>query len=44
MTRYGWNYENMMDGFAFFGGLVWIVVLVDLALLGIWLWQQIQKK
>jgi hypothetical protein len=37
----------MMDGY---GGmsiimlLTWLVVLVDLALLGVWLWKQINKK
>lgn len=36
----GWNYGDMMGGF----GLVGIVVLIDLILLGVWLWKQITKK
>lgn len=41
----GWGYgANMMGasnlgGFGIFATLVWIVVLVDLVLLGIWLWK-----
>lgn len=27
-----------------FGLLTWLVVLIDLVLVGIWLWQQISKK
>ncbi len=40
----GWNYGNMMGGFGVIGSLIWIIVLVDLILLGIWLWKQISKK
>ena len=40
----GWGYGNMMGGFWFFGSILWIVVLVDLVLLGIWLWKQIKKN
>ena len=40
----GWNYGNMMGGFGIVGSLYSIVVLVDLILLGIWLWKQINKK
>lgn len=41
-----WNYGGMMDGW---GGGAWmsiygIVILVDLILLGLWLWKQLQKK
>ncbi|KKR93081.1 MAG: hypothetical protein UU73_C0001G0262 [Candidatus Daviesbacteria bacterium GW2011_GWA1_41_61] len=46
-----WGYGNggMMGwggGGALFGlGLIfWLVLLIDLILLGIWLWKQIQKK
>lgn len=35
---------GLMGGFGFFGGLVWLVVFVDLILVGIWLWQHISKK
>lgn len=36
----GWNYGDMMGGF----GVVGIIVLIDLILLGVWLWKQITKK
>jgi len=45
---YGWS--DMMgwgwDGFGMFGWLcafVWLIVTVDLVLLGLWLWKQIKK-
>lgn len=41
-----WGYGNMMGwsgGFGL-GILTWIVLLIDLILLGVWLWKQIQKK
>lgn len=35
----------MMGGQGFFFlTLFWIVLLIDLVLLGVWLWKQIQKK
>lgn len=43
----GYRYAGMMDGF---GGmsilalLTWLVILVDLALVGVWLWKQVMKK
>lgn len=40
----GWAYSGMMGGFGFFGFLIWLFILVDLILLTIWLWKQIQKK
>jgi len=36
------NYGYMMGG-GFLGGLMWLVVLVDLVLLGLWLWKQVKK-
>ncbi|MDP3987556.1 MAG: hypothetical protein Q8P80_00225 [Candidatus Levybacteria bacterium] len=42
-----WGYGNMMGlggGFSVFGSLFLIIVLIDLILLGVWLWKQIQKK
>ncbi|MEY4747763.1 MAG: hypothetical protein RLZZ416_812 [Candidatus Parcubacteria bacterium] len=33
-----------MGGFGAFGLLTGLVILVDLVLFGIWLWQQISKK
>jgi len=38
------GYGGMMGGVGIFGSLFGIVVLIDLVLLGIWLWKQIQKK
>ena len=38
----------MMYGYSMMGGglglLTWLVIMADLVLVGIWLWQQIQKK
>ncbi len=42
MGLYG---RNMTDGsFGAVGSIFWIVILIDLILLGIWLFKQIQKK
>ncbi|MEK7170668.1 MAG: hypothetical protein AAB767_05265 [Patescibacteria group bacterium] len=41
MMAYG--YRGMMGGVESFGFITWIVVIVDLVLLGIWLWKQIKK-
>lgn len=41
------GFGNMMGwggGFSFWGFLIWLVILVDLVLLGAWLWKQIGKK
>lgn len=45
----GWGYGGMMNNFGWgifgvLGFLVWLIVLVDLVLVGVWLWKQIQKK
>lgn len=44
----GWGgYGGMMNGWGFFGFLgtaFYLILLIDLILLGIWLWKQIQKK
>ena len=47
----GFGYDGMMNwgngGMAWFGTLgiiFWLVILIDLILLGFWLWKQIQKK
>ncbi len=41
----GTNWGNdMMGGYGFIAVLLWLIVLVDLVLLGIWLWKQISKK
>ncbi len=36
----GWG---MMGGVGLLGGLTWLVFLVDLILVGAWLWKQINK-
>lgn len=46
MMGYG-NWSGMMGSTGFFGitaTLFWIIILVDLILLGIWLWKKIQKN
>ena len=42
MMNYG--YGGMMGGFGLFGLLTWLVLFVDLVLLGVWLWKQINKN
>ncbi len=47
MMNYGYGYDgygSMMGGIGSFGFLTWVIILVDLILVGIWLWQQISKK
>jgi len=44
MMGYGYGSGSMMGGLAGFGAITWLVVTIDLVLLGIWLWQQISKK
>ncbi len=47
MMGYGYNYgygDMMYGGGPLLAILTWIVVMVDLVLVGIWLWQQISKK
>ena len=45
-----WGTRGMMnwgDGLGFIGFLgvfFWIIILIDLILLGFWLWKQINKK
>ncbi len=43
MMQYGFGYGGMMGGMGIWGGLVWLVLLIDLVLVGIWLWKQINK-
>lgn len=39
------NYGNMMSsGFGIFALLTWLLVIVNLVLLAVWLWKQIQKN
>lgn len=41
--NYGYG-GNMMGGLGTFGFITWIVVIVDLVLLGIWLWKKVSDK
>ena len=34
----------MGGGWGLWGSIFWLVILVDLVLVGIWLWKQINKK
>lgn len=41
----GWNYAVQANsGYWLLGSFIWIIILIDLILLGLWLWKQIQKK
>ena len=40
----GYGYGSMMVGWGLFGAITWLVVVVDLILVGVWLWQNISKK
>lgn len=40
-----WGYGGMMGyGFGVWSLVLWLIVLVDLILVGAWLWKQINKK
>ena len=41
MMNYGGSLP--MGGFGTLGVLTWLVILIDLILLGVWLWKQIKK-
>lgn len=44
---FGYNYGQMMDwnsGAGFFGFLFPLVILIDLVLLGAWLWKKVSEK
>lgn len=38
-----WGHD-MMGGYGLIGVVLWLIVLIDLVLLGVWLWKQIVKK
>ncbi len=41
----GWSYNMMSYGaFGILGTIFWLFILIDLILLGIWLWKQIDRK
>ncbi|MEK7631084.1 MAG: hypothetical protein AAB417_03600 [Patescibacteria group bacterium] len=44
MMEYGYGSGGMMGGMGLFGLVTWLVILIDLILLGIWLSQKISKK
>lgn len=35
---------GMMGGMGFLGLVTWLVLIIDLVLVGIWLWKQVGKK
>ena len=43
MDNFNWA-NDMMGGYSFFCVILWVIILIDLVLLGMWLWKQIQKK
>lgn len=44
MFNYGAGWGMMGGGVGPLGSLICLVVLIDLILVGVWLWQQITKK
>lgn len=44
MGSWGYDMMNRLVGFGILATLMWFVVLIDLILLGVWLWKQINKK
>ena len=44
MMGYGYDGWGMMGGAGLLGVITWLVVIVDLVLVGVWLWQQVSKK
>jgi len=40
----GYGYGSQAYGVGELGFLTWLVILIDLTLLGIWLWQKISHK
>ncbi len=40
----GWGYGDAVGGTSLFGLLIVLFVLIDLILLGVWLWKQVSKK
>lgn len=44
MMNWGGGYGMMDGGWGLWSSIFWLVILVDLVLLGVWLWKQIGKK
>lgn len=41
----GWSYNMMNYGaFGILSSIFWLIILIDLILLGIWFWKQIERK
>jgi uncharacterized membrane protein len=38
------GYGDMMGGFGLFASLFSVIILIDLVLLGVWLWQNIRSR
>ena len=43
MMGYGGSY-GLMSGAGYFGVITWLVIVIDLVLVGVWLWQHISKR
>ncbi|MEK7163163.1 MAG: hypothetical protein AAB775_00405 [Patescibacteria group bacterium] len=37
------GFNSMMGGIGGFGFVTWLVILIDLILVGVWLWQNVSK-
>lgn len=44
MMDNGWGWNHMDSGAGLFAVLMYIVLLIDLVLVGLWLYKQINKK
>ena len=44
MGMVGYGYGDMMGGGGLVGVITHLVILVDLILVGMWLWQSVSKK
>ena len=45
MMHHNWNdWPIHTHEYGWFAGLLWLVILADLILFGVWLWRQIRKQ
>lgn len=44
MDDWALGHGSMMGSTGVWAALLWIVLFVDLVLVGVWLWQQVTKK
>lgn len=42
--NWGRGFSMMNSGVGFLMSIFWLVILIDLILLGVWLWKQINRK